>query len=126
MKRVLTAVMLLSLAACNSGDSTAGQAGTLTLRLTGASGNDGAMLMIISGGAVSAVGTPAGYQIATNTDGAGTHVMVVGNLTAGAIATIVVPDVSQASAYVATVVQVADRTSFALLDPVRYQVTISR
>jgi hypothetical protein len=52
--------------------------------------------------------------------------MVVGNLAAGAIATIAVPDPSRVSAYVATVVQVADRSSFTLLDPARYQVTVGR
>lgn len=125
MKRYLLGLSLL-LAACTSGDAGASRAGTLTLRLAGATGNDGAVLVIVSGGPVSSVDAPAGYQIATNVDGAGTHVMVMGNLMAGAIATINVPIASQESAYVATVVQVADRTSFALLDPVRYQVTVSK
>jgi hypothetical protein len=125
MKRCLVALSLL-LAACAGGDAGAARAGTLTLRLAGGTGNDGAVLVIVSGGPVSSVDASAAYQVATNTDGAGTHVMVVGNLTAGAIATINVPDASRAPAYVATVVQVSDRTSFALLDPARYQVTISK
>jgi hypothetical protein len=125
MKRTLMGLLLL-LAACGSGDAAATRAGALTLRLVGASGNDGAVLVIVSGGPVSSVDAPAGYQIATNTDGAGTHVLVMGNLTAGAIATINVPDASLGATYVATVVQVADRTSFALLDPVRYQVTVGK
>ena len=125
MKRFWSGLLLL-LAACTSRDAGAARAGTLILRLVGATGNDGAVLVIVSGGPVSSVAAPAGYQIASHTDGAGTHVMVVGNLTPGAIATINVPDVSQESTYVATVVQVADRTAFALLDPVRYQVTVSK
>ena len=50
--------------------------------------------------------------------------MVMGNIAAGQLATISVPDVSRASAYVVTVEQVADRDSFGLLDPARYQVTV--
>jgi hypothetical protein len=125
MKRVLTVALLL-VVACSSGDVASTRGGVLTLNLVGATGNDGAIVVIVSGGTVSSVGAPNGYQVATNVDGAGTHVMVVGNLTAGAIATIAVPDATAASAYVATVVQVADRTSFGLLDPVRYQVTITK
>jgi hypothetical protein len=125
MRRYLACVSVL-LAACAGGDTGVTRVGALTLRLAGGAGNDGAIVVIVSGGAVLSVDASAGYQVATNTDGTGTHVMVVGNLAAGAIATINVPDVSQAPAYVATVVQVADRTSFALLDPVRYQVTIGK
>lgn len=125
MRRRLVGLCLL-LAACAGTDTGASRAGVLTLRLAGATGNEGAVVVIVSGGTVSSVDAPASFQVAANTDGAGTHVMVVGNLAAGAIATITVPDVSLASAYVATVVQAADRTSFALLDPVRYQVTVSK
>jgi hypothetical protein len=50
--------------------------------------------------------------------------MIVGSVTSGVLATLHVPDVSRASAYVVTVEQVADRDSFGLLDPARYQVTV--
>lgn len=126
MKRALMVLLLLGAACSSGGDAGASSGGTLRLLLSGGTGNEGAVLVIVSGGSVSSVSAPSGYQIATNVDGAGTHIMVMGNLAAGAVATIAVPDLSRAPAYVATVVQVADRTSFVLLDPARYQVTVSR
>jgi hypothetical protein len=125
MKRVLLGLAML-LAACRAGDAGTTGAGTLTVRLTGGTGNEGAVLVIVSGGSVASVDVPVGSQVATNTDGAGTHIMVMGSLAVGAIATLHVPDLSQASRYVATVVQVADRTSYMLLDPMRYQVTVGQ
>jgi hypothetical protein len=119
-----TSLGLLCLAAC-SGDGTAtSHAGTLALTLTAGGGNDGAIVLLVSGGPVTQAGAPAGYEIGSNTDAAGTHLIIVGNLTAGVVATIAVPDVSRAAAYVVTVTQVADRTSFGLLDPARYNVTV--
>jgi hypothetical protein len=67
---------------------------------------------------------PAEYQIASNTDASGTHIMIVGNISSGVVATLHVADISRASGYVATVEQVADRNSFALLDAARDQVTV--
>jgi hypothetical protein len=118
--------LALLVAACASSDAVKTGAGTLTLVLAGSTGSEGALVVVVSGGPVSSVGGPAGYQVATNVDGAGTHVMVLGNVVNGGIATLNVPDVSQASAYVATVVQVADRASFGLIDPSRYQVSITK
>lgn len=124
MKRILVALLLC--VACSSNDTGAPTAGALTLQFAGASGSDGGVLVIVSGGPVTSVDAPAGYEIATNADGEGTHIMVVGALASGTIATINVPDVSLASSYVATVVQVSDRASYALLDPVRYKVTVGK
>ncbi len=125
MTRRLVGVLLLCVA-CSSGDSSAPSAGNLTLQFAGGTGNEGAVVVIVSGGPVSSVDSPAGYQVATNVDGSGTHIMVMGNLAAGVIATIAVPNPSLAAAYVVTVVQVADRTSFTLLDPARYQVIVGK
>lgn len=124
MRRALLLVALFG-AACSAND-TAPQPGTLTLSLPAAGPNDGAVVILLSGGPVTSVTPLQGFQAATNADGEGTHVMIVGELTAGAIATIAVPDVSRAAAYVATVQQVSDRTSFALLDPVGYRAAITR
>lgn len=123
MKRLVLAGLVL-VAACSADAGNAAQAGTLTLSLTAAGPNDGAIVVVVSGGSVVSVDAPAGYQIASNSDGGGTHVMIVGSVTSGVLATLHVPDVSRASAYVVTVEQVADRDSFGLLDPARYQVTV--
>lgn len=124
MKRIALAAIIL-LAGCATDAGNAVHSGTLTLSLVGGGTSDGALVIVVSGGAVTSVGAPASYQVASNADGEGTHIMVVGNLVAGPIATIVVPDLTRASAYVVTVMQAADRSSFALLDAARYHVTIA-
>ena len=126
MRRI--ALILLALAAACSSDSARSDTpkpGTLAINLVAGGSNDGAMLLVVSGGPVTSVASPAGYDVATNADSAGTHVMVVGALTPGVLATIDVPDTRQLAAYVVTVEQVADRTTFGLLDPAAYQVTVT-
>lgn len=126
MKRILLAALVLAACACSTDGAGSAEPGILTLTLASAGNNDGAIVVLVSGGPVLSVGTPAGYQIASNTDASGTHVMILGPLTGGALATVKVPDLSRASAYVVTVEQVADRSSFGLLDPARDQVTMGR
>ena len=123
MKRAL--VMALLLAGCR-GDSGLGPTpGILVISLTRPGTTDGAVVLTLSGGPVTAVHAPAGYQITSNSDGAGTHVLLVGDLRTGTVATVEIPDIAQALAYVAAVEQVADRTTFALLDAGPYRATIT-
>ena len=86
--------------------------------------NDGAIVLTVSGGPVTAVYALDGFQIASNADATGTHVMVTGTIGSGAVATIDVPDLSRASAYAVTVDQVADRTSFAPSIRAPYQIIV--
>lgn len=117
--------VLLALAvACGTNPGSAPQPGALTLGLVSGGTTDGAIVVLVSGGPVLSVDGAAGYQVASNTDARGTHVMIVGNLTVGTLATLHVADIARASAYVVTVEQVADRATFALLDPARDQVTV--
>ena len=123
VKRWLVVTALL-LAGCHNDGDPAATAGILTLALTSGGATDGAMVLVVSGGPIVSVAAPTGYQVATNADGEGTHVMVVGALSVGALATITVPDMSRAAGYVATVIQVSDRNSFALLDAGPYRVSV--
>ena len=123
MKLVLL-LSLVVLAACGGDGVAPPTPGTLSLRLTTPSTSNGALVVVVSGGAVSAVHAAAGLEVVRQSDGAGTHIMLVGNVAAGVVATIDVPDISRATAYVAVVEQVADRTSFALLDPAPYRVDV--
>ncbi|MEO5800972.1 MAG: hypothetical protein ABIZ70_03180 [Gemmatimonadales bacterium] len=117
-------LLSLVLAACG-GDSTAPtKPGTLTLRLATPNSNDGALVVVVSGGVVTAVHPAGNLEVTRQVDGAGTHLLLVGDLAEGIIATIDVPDIAHASAYVAVVEQAADRTTFALLDPAAYRITI--
>jgi len=124
MKRWLVGALLLLLA-CTSNENGAAHPGTLTLTLASGGSSDGALVVIVSGGPVTSVAAPANYQVASNADGEGTHLMVVGNITTGVVATLTVPDVTRASAYVATVIQASDRSSFGLLDAAHYRLTIT-
>lgn len=123
MNRFALAALVLA-AACSADTGSAAQPGTLTLTLASAGSNDGAIVVLVSGGPVLSVDGPAGYQVASNTDASGTHLMIVGQVASGVLATLGVPDIARASAYVVTVEQVADRSSFGLLDPARDQVTV--
>lgn len=117
-------LFLLACATACGGTEGSAAAGDLALQLTSGGSNDGAIVVLVSGGPVLSVDGAAGYQVAANTDARGTHVMIVGNIASGALATLHVADISRASAYVVTVEQVADRTTFALLDPARDQVSV--
>jgi hypothetical protein len=115
------AIGVLLCAACDNGGA---HSGTLAVNLVTAGANDGAIVLTISGGPVTAVHPPGGFQVASHANATGTHLMVTGAITAGTVALIDVPDLSRASAYAVTVDQVADRTSFALLDPAPYRATV--
>ena len=123
MKRV-TGMGLLLLLGCSSHDAVSVHAGTLAVSLTTAGANDGAVVLVVSGAPVSSVAAAGGYDVTANTDGQGTHILVMGNVTAGAVAMINVPDLSLASTYVVTVEQVADRDNYGLLDPARYRASV--
>ena len=118
--------LLLPLLASCAGDATAPPTpGTLTIRLVTANQNNGAVVVVVSGGPVNSVHGAEGFEVARQTDGAGTHLLVVGNLIDGTLVTLNIPDRSRANAYVATLQQVADRTTFALLDPALFHLTIT-
>jgi len=123
MKRLMLVIVAL-VAACGTDTGSAPRPGNLTLTLVSGGTSDGAVVVLVSGGPVLSVDGPAQYQVASNTDASGTHIMIVGNISSGVLATLHVADVSRASGYVATVEQVADRNSFALLDAARDQVTV--
>lgn len=123
MKRAVLAILLLG--ACHATVPSA-VPGTLTVRLAGAGANDGAMVLVVSGGAVNSVDAVNGYEITSSTDSAGVHVMVVGNLADGALVRLHIPDLALANRYVAVIAQVADRSSYGLVDAAGYRVTVDQ
>ena len=114
---------LVFLVACHSTVPVA-VPGTLTVHLAATGTNAGAMVLVVSGGAVESVTTVGNYEVTSSTDGAGVHLMVIGDLADGALVRLQVPDVSRASEYVAVISQVADRVNFGLIDATGYRVTI--
>jgi hypothetical protein len=118
-------LLLPLLAGCHGDAVSPPTPGTLTVLLSTPNHNDGAVVLVISGGPVSAVHAVGSLEVARQVDASGTHVVVVGDVIEGALVTIDIPDLSRADAYVATLEQVADRTTFALLDPGSYLLTIT-
>jgi hypothetical protein len=105
------------LAACGGGQQPS-RAGELTVAFFETANDAGALLLTISGGAVESVTAPGGQQISFSTPAAGTtRVVVLGTLQTGDLLKIRVPDTSQVAAYTARLDQVADKTTFSLLDP---------
>lgn len=118
--------LALLLTACGGEPTSSVTPGVLTLTLSGTAGNDGALVVTVSGGAVNDVHAADGVEISRNTDASGTHLLLLGNITEGVVARIDVPDVAKAAAYVATVDQAADRTTFGLLDAAGYRIVVAR
>ncbi|MGE5092554.1 MAG: hypothetical protein ACM3OH_10360 [Bacillota bacterium] len=118
MRRQLLPLVLLALAsACGDGGPTepAGPVpGVLKIALATPNADDGALLFTVSGGRVSTVDAATGYQIYTaQPDTMTTRILVTGDIAAGEVVRIHVPDTRSAAAYHATIAQAASRTTFA-------------
>jgi hypothetical protein len=105
MKRFACIVILAGALACSDSPSP----GVLKVNLTTPnSGVDGAILLTVNGPGVLLSAAPgAGLRVFTQPFGTTNHVALTGTLTTGTILTIEVPDVGTASAYTATIQQVA-------------------
>lgn len=124
--RRLAILALLALACGDSGQTPSGAGDLLVSYHAGAAGA-GAMVLVISGGPVenvSAIGTQAVSFASPFT--ATTRVVVIGQATTGDLLRIRVPDLSQASRYTVRAEQVADNTTFALLDPSGHTFSVHR
>jgi hypothetical protein len=117
-RQFLPSLFVLLAAACGDGGPTgpAGPTpGVLKVALTTPNADDGALLLTISGGRVSTVeAAAAGYQVYTaQPDTLTTRVLVTGDIGAGEVVRIHVPDTRSVAAYHATIAQAASRTTFA-------------
>lgn len=123
MKRVAALTLLVALCGCHPDVPTA-IPGTLTVHLVTAGTNDGAIVLVVSGGPVLSVDAAGSYEVTSTTDAAGVHLLVVGSITPGSLVRLQVPDISKVHDYLAVIGQVADRTTFGLVDAVGYRATI--
>ncbi len=126
--RAIRALLLLGLAASlvTCDDTTEPPApGWLLVRLSTPNTDDGGILFTISGGSVDSV--RSSYpDLFTEKDSLVTRVVVAGNIVAGGIVEIRVPDLTASGSYVATVDQVATRTTFAQRSPGQYSLAVER
>jgi hypothetical protein len=110
------------------GGSTAPTGGLLTVTLATPNADDGAVLLTVTGGGVEAVESAvAGYQVFSSPTASGTtHLIVTGDIVAGPLVRLRVPDVGVAASYAATVTQAAARATFAQQATDGYTLTVGK
>jgi hypothetical protein len=126
MKRWLLAAALGVLFAC-ANNPAGPTGGTLKVTLTTPnSGNDGAILLSISGpAALTSVAAGPGLTLYSQPPlGATPRLILTGTLVTGTVVTIGVTDVSNAAAYTATIQQVA-APNYVLRDLTGYSLTVT-
>ncbi len=125
MKRIVAGLLLFALGCGDSGQNPSG-AGDLVVSYSG-TGDAGAMVLTISGGPVEAVTAIGSQQVSfISPYSTTTRVVILGETTNGDLLRIRVPDVSQVAKYSVHPDQVADRTTFALIDPTRHTLSVHR
>jgi hypothetical protein len=106
------------------GGSTEPTAGTLEVNLATPHADDGGLLLTIAGGPIDSIES-AGNQLYTSKGEADSlRLIIAGQLTAGTIARIHIPDTRQAASYSAAVVQAAARAPYMQRDPASYSITL--
>ena len=106
-------LLVLPLAPC--GDSTGNDrpiSGWLALRLSTPNADDGGVLITVSGAAIDSIRTTHPQLLTLRDNASSIRAVIGGNLSAGTIAEILVPDTRQAARYSAAIQEVAARTTF--------------
>jgi len=126
--RLLTVVVTLVGVACGDGGTgpSSGGAGPVDLILTTPYPDDGGLLISVTGARVTGVSS-SGYEVTQSTPGdAGVTLLLRGNISAGVIARITVPNRGRLGRYRVTVLQAAARgPSYQLRSPGGYQVRLA-
>ena len=126
--RPMGVLVLLAAVGCGGGDGgTVGPtAGVFKVVLTTPNADDGALLLTVAGGPVTAVEPAAQYQVLTaQPDSLTTRVLVTGNIAAGEVLRLQVPDTRRLSAYRASLAQAASRATFAQQALTSYSLAIT-
>ena len=123
---ILAAMLLGAVGSCSS--SSGPVAGMLTVSLrTPNPGADGAILLTVGGPqTLTSVTADAGLRVFSQPLSTVTKVALTGSLTSGAILTIGVADVRQATQYHGTIQGVAASADFQLRSLTGYSLTVSR
>jgi hypothetical protein len=118
---------LLAAAACGGDGGPNPVGGDLLVSYYQGGPEPGAMLLTISGGAVSNVVAVGSQQVSFASPlSATTKVVVIGTFTTGDLLRIHVPDLSLSANYRVRLEQVADQTTFALIDTTPYTFTVHK
>jgi hypothetical protein len=120
-QRAVVAALALALLGCGGTEPVPVTPGELAIQLTAPGTPPGAMVLTVSGGPIAGFTPANGIESALSTDAEGTHLLLVGTLDGGVVGRLQIPDVALATRYVVRIDQVADGTTFALLDPAQWR-----
>ena len=123
MRRIAGVFALIAVLSCGDDTPSGPSPGALEVRLNGPSGA-GAALLIVEGGAIDAVEAAGHFTASAPYSGTAKRVLVAGQNLGGLLVRIRVPD--RRTTYRASVVQIADGTTYQLLDPAAFEATIER
>ncbi|HEV8150881.1 MAG TPA: hypothetical protein VGP61_11905 [Gemmatimonadales bacterium] len=127
-RRLWSGLALTAVLAAGCGNSEpAPVAGDLLVSYYQGGPEPGAMLLRVTGGPVSDVTAVGGQQVSFASPFTGTtKVVVLGSFATGDLLRIRVPDVNQATSYSVHLDQVADKTTFALIETAPYTFTVHK
>ncbi len=125
MRRTLLVLAMVGLLSCgeDGGPPTGPTPGPLEVRLSGPAGA-GAVLLLVDGGEIDTVEAVRYFTATSAYSGVARKVLVAGQDLGGAVARIEVPD--RRVRYRATILEIADGTTYQLLDPADFIATVER
>jgi hypothetical protein len=123
VKRILAVFAIVTLLSCGDDPPTGPTPGELAVRLHGPAGA-GAALLLVQGGPIDTV-VGGGYFTAFGPfSGTAKRVLVAGDNLEGVLVRFHVPD--RRTEYSAVVLQIADGTTYQLLNPGNFEATVER
>jgi hypothetical protein len=126
-RRLRYTLTVLAGLGCGEASLPPSNAGDLTIDYFQGGPVAGALLFTISGGPVEDITAEHGQQVSFASPAPGTtRVVVLGDIGTGILLRVRVPDVSLAASYSVRMDQVADRVTFALINPDPHTLTIAR
>ncbi|HEU5155224.1 MAG TPA: hypothetical protein VFU03_10870 [Gemmatimonadales bacterium] len=116
--------LLLLVLACHDDDKTVAPTGpgVLDVILSTPNNDDGAVLLTVDGAVDSVQGAP--YVIFSTVSATGARVVVTGDVVAGVIARLYVPEVGAADQYLTNLNEVAQRGTYLLRPTTSYQLEL--
>jgi hypothetical protein len=131
LRRGLRIVATISIAAialtCKDSTSSSGpETGWLAVTMATPNGDDGGLMFIVTGGAIDSVRSTYPNVLSRSESASSMRVVVAGNLAAGKIAEIWVPDVQRLAQYSVTPVEAAARGTFTQRPIAGYTLTLAK
>ncbi|MDH3497252.1 MAG: hypothetical protein OER89_17195 [Gemmatimonadota bacterium] len=114
------------LVTCGSEPAAPPTPGWVNVRLTTPNLDDGGILFTVTGAQIDSVRSTFPNTFLRRESASSMRVVIVGNLVAGTVAQVLVPDVRQAATYAGTVVEVAVRSTFAQRPTAGYVLTVEQ